>query len=92
MYAGKVMEHGLSSEVIGHPAHPYTEGLMSAFRRQKGERMYFIPGQVQQMAEAHQGCPFVSRCEYASDICREQIPEMQVISDHRNVACYHPLN
>lgn len=92
MYAGKVMEHGPSREVIRNPAHPYTEGLMAAFRRQTGDRMYFIPGQVQQMSELHHACPFVSRCEHATDICRNQIPEMQLVSDSRHVACYHPLN
>ena len=92
MYAGKVMEHGSARELISHPAHPYTEGLMAAFRRQSGDRMYFIPGQVQHLSELHNGCPFVSRCEHATDMCRHEVPELKSLSDDRQVACYHPLN
>ena len=91
MYAGTVMEYGPARRVIHQPANPYTYGLMSAFRRQEGDRMYFIPGQVPQLTQVHRGCPFAERCEYATEICQNERPSLQQISNDSYVACHHPL-
>jgi oligopeptide/dipeptide ABC transporter ATP-binding protein len=91
MYAGMVMEYGPVRQVIHQPANPYTYGLMSAYRFEDGERMYFIPGQVPQLTQRHMGCPFEERCLQATEICRHERPLLRQLPDARYVACHHPL-
>lgn len=91
MYAGMVMEYGPVRRVIHHPANPYTFGLMSAFRIEEGERMYYIPGQVPQLTRLHLGCPFAERCRQATEICHNERPVLRQLPDTRYVACHHPL-
>lgn len=91
MYAGMVMEYGPVRQVIHHPANPYTYGLMSAFRLDEGERMYFIPGQVPQLTHLHIGCPFAERCTQATPLCQSDRPSLRPLADGRYVACHHPL-
>jgi oligopeptide/dipeptide ABC transporter ATP-binding protein len=91
MYAGTVMEYGTVDQIIHDPANPYTRGLMSAFKFEEGERMYFIPGQVPQLTQVSAGCPFVERCSEATQICQDECPPLQKLPGGRYVACHHPL-
>jgi oligopeptide/dipeptide ABC transporter ATP-binding protein len=91
MYAGTVMEYGTAQQVIHNPANPYSYGLMSAFSRQDGDRMYYIPGQVPQLTQKHRGCPFVDRCEYKTECCKTERPTLSEMAGGRYVACHHPL-
>lgn len=77
MYAGRMMEGGAAREVINHPRHPYTRGLLAAVPtlQRPGERqpLTSIPGQPPNLANLPAGCPFQPRCPFVRDACA-QIP------------------
>jgi peptide/nickel transport system ATP-binding protein/oligopeptide transport system ATP-binding protein len=73
MYAGRMMEAGAAREVINHPRHPYTRGLLAAVPtlQRPGERqpLTSIPGQPPNLATLPAGCPFRPRCPFVRDAC-----------------------
>ncbi|MGC8565615.1 MAG: ABC transporter ATP-binding protein [Thermoplasmata archaeon] len=90
MYAGKIMEKGMTKDVFKHFAHPYTEGLMASFPSIIGEkkRLASIPGSPPDLVEPPKGCRFHPRCPYAKDICMEQEPPLIEISPGHFTACH----
>ncbi|MDF2623120.1 MAG: transporter ATP-binding protein [Kosakonia cowanii] len=90
MYAGRIVEQGPTADVLRHPLHPYTKGLIAS-RPVPGERrrrLYSIPGQVPDLAELPPWCAFYDRCERATDACRRGIPPL-VGDETRQAACIH---
>lgn len=92
MYAGKIIEAGLTREIINDPQHPYTQGLINALpqQTQPGKRLKQIPGNMPSLTATPPGCPFSPRCEYATDQCRTTAPQT-VQYAHVQVAC-HEVN
>jgi oligopeptide/dipeptide ABC transporter ATP-binding protein len=93
MYAGRIVEHGTTSEVLGTPRHPYTRGLLDSVPGQANERKRLrqIPGMTPSLLEIGPGCAFRARCAYATGIC-EETPEMTPIGAHEHaLRCFHPL-
>ncbi len=76
MYAGMVVEHGPTSQVLGAAMHPYTRGLLGGLpeRAAPGEDLAAIPGQVPDMRHPPSGCLFFDRCAFADDMCRRRPP------------------
>lgn len=89
MYAGKVVEQGPAADVLRHPLHPYTQGLIAS-RPVPGERrrrLYSIPGQVPDLAALPPYCAFTDRCARATERCRQGIPPL--LGDTRQAACFY---
>jgi peptide/nickel transport system ATP-binding protein len=78
MYAGRVAEIGPVHDVINHPAHPYTLGLMSAIPdiTSDRERLYQIDGAMPRLNAIPAGCAFNPRCPRVFDRCRVQRPDL----------------
>jgi len=76
MYAGRVVEQGPTDEVLRHPRHPYTEGLLRAAPRLNREKLVAIPGTVPQLAELPPGCAFGPRCAKHIAECDAGVPEL----------------
>ena len=76
MYAGRLAELGDVRDVVTHPEHPYTDGLMgSTPLASKGlKRLRQIPGSMPRPTAMPEGCAFHPRCEFAQDICRADRP------------------
>jgi oligopeptide/dipeptide ABC transporter ATP-binding protein len=76
MYAGQVVESGPTAEVIAHPRHPYTRGLMESLPRldQPDRPLHPIPGQVPDLAAVDAGCRFRNRCVLAIGACAAPVP------------------
>jgi oligopeptide/dipeptide ABC transporter ATP-binding protein len=76
MYAGRIVEHGPTSELLSNPLHPYTQGLLRCMPRigDRAERLAVIPGAVPDPSRFPSGCRFHPRCalsaERASDTSR----------------------
>ena len=89
MYAGRVAEIGPVREVIKHPLHPYTQGLMGAIPSITGdaERLVQIPGSMPRLSSIPRGCAFNPRCSKVFDRCRIDRPELIDVGGHQ-VACH----
>jgi peptide/nickel transport system ATP-binding protein len=92
MYAGRVVEMGPVDQVLDHPAHPYTKGLIASVptRRMRGEKLQQIPGRMPALTDLPEGCPFQPRCSYVTDACRSPQEMRQIGPDH-TLRCAHPL-
>jgi len=79
MYAGQVMEMGPTTEVIAHPRHPYTRGLLASMPRLDDPTAPIRPiqGMVPSLIDFPRQCRFYSRCDRRQDACLSEIPLRQ---------------
>lgn len=95
LYRGHVVEHGHGTRVLLDPQHPYTHQLVESIPRVHGKwsGKIEIPDELESTSDT--GCPFVSRCAHAMDICSKALPASYETSEagHRT-ACwlYAPEN
>ena len=89
MYAGRIVETGSVEEVLLHPRHPYTRGLLQSIpsRGTKGKPLAVIKGVVPNPLRMPPGCKFQPRCPYAFDRCVEE-PDLIAIRDGRATRCW----
>lgn len=81
LYAGRVMEYGLTKDVFTDPSHPYTRGLIEAIPRidVEYESLKTIPGDPPNMFERTENCVFRSRCQKPTHDCKEGNIPMRLI-------------
>ena len=93
MYCGRIVEHGLASELLIRPQHPYTRDLMACRPTliDADRRLASIPGSVPPIGARPAGCSFEPRCRRAIERCRTDRPDLR--GGHRGdaVACFNPL-
>ena len=91
MYAGKLVEQGSVDDVLSHPAHPYTRGLIQSVpgSNVRGQPLHQIPGMTPSLLELAPGCPFRERCDRASARCVDD-PPLEHRADGRTLRCFHP--
>jgi peptide/nickel transport system ATP-binding protein/oligopeptide transport system ATP-binding protein len=90
MYAGKIVEHSTTEEVLSHPKHPYTAGLLqslpaldeSGTEDKKAGRLNTIAGVVPHLLNLPEGCLFKTRCPLKEDVCDEPPPYKEVCAGH----------
>lgn len=94
LYHGRVVESGLTSEVLGTPAHPYTRGLIqcqpSLSHHHETERLAAIPGAMPKAGQEFAGCAFAPRCGISGRQCLTQIPAAVNISETHWAECIDP--
>ena len=90
MYAGRIVECGLTQDVLRQPLHPYTRGLLNAVPRLSGgpDRMVGIEGTVPNPGRLPPGCAFHPRCRMAAAVCRESEPGVSDAGGERSVRCH----
>jgi peptide/nickel transport system ATP-binding protein len=76
LYAGRVVEQGPTAEVLRHPRHPYTEGLLRAAPRLAREKLVAIPGTVPPLSALPAGCAFAPRCPKHIAECDAAVPKL----------------
>ncbi|MDH3667188.1 MAG: ABC transporter ATP-binding protein [Paracoccaceae bacterium] len=91
MYAGRVVEAGPTDDVIDHPRHPYTVGLLGSVpsANRRGEKLTQIPGMTPNMLDLPPGCAFRERCPRASDACLT-VPQITAAEAGHPIRCHHP--
>lgn len=90
MFAGEIVEQGLTQNVLTEPLHPYTEALLESLLtldEKKTQR------QAESLREtespvATTGCKYQNRCKYAFDRCRTERPNLMETKGGRLVACH----
>ena len=90
MYAGKIVEHGPSRQVLTDPRHPYTAGLIKSVpgEHMVGHRLYQIPGMTPSLLSLGEECAFVERCPHALDLCAKAPSITQ--DGSRHYRCHNP--
>ena len=90
MYGGKIVETGTVDEIFFEPKHPYTWGLLGSMPKleKEQEELQVIPGTPPDLADPPKGCPFVTRCQYAMNVCGEHMPAYTSVSSTHEAACW----
>jgi oligopeptide/dipeptide ABC transporter ATP-binding protein len=85
MYTGRLVETGRSADVLDHPAHPYTLGLLEAVvdLDDVDHMPVTIPGALPDLAHVPSGCPFHPRCRFASEDCAQGVPPFRYLNDRQ---------
>ena len=91
MYAGKIVELGLTPQIIDDPKHPYAIELLKALpslSTTRGVRLEEIKGSVPDLADVPPGCPFHPRCPQVMKRCSVDVPDLKEIARGRDVSCW----
>lgn len=93
MYLGKMVELADSNEIYNHPLHPYSQSLISAVpypdpKVARENKRIVLSGDIPSPLNAPSGCPFRTRCKYATDACAESMPELKDVGGGHLVACH----
>lgn len=94
MYLGHMMELADADELMDHPIHPYTESLLSAIpipdpETARNSHRIVLEGDVPSPLHMPRGCPFRSRCKYATEQCAQERPELTDRGGGHMVACWN---
>lgn len=91
MYLGSMVELAETDELFDKPLHPYTKALLSAIPIPdptiKRDRI-LLTGDIPSPANPPKGCKFHTRCPYATEVCKTEIPEYREFNKGHFVACH----
>ena len=89
MYAGQIVEHGPTDEVLHHPLHPYTKLLLSAVPNpEAGLTHAKLPPRGNRLqAHTTEGCRFADRCPLALESCLTTPPQLIELRPGHLVRC-----
>lgn len=91
MYLGSVAEVAPKAQLYSNPMHPYTKALLSAIPLpdvKKRRQRIILEGDVPSAYNPPSGCKFHTRCPYATDRCRQEIPVLRQLEKGHQVACH----
>ena len=94
MYLGKMVELAEANEIYNHPLHPYSISLLSAVpvpdpKIARANQRVMLQGDIPSPLNAPSGCPFRTRCPYATEQCALEMPEFKEVSKGHFVACHN---
>jgi peptide/nickel transport system ATP-binding protein len=92
MYVGKIAEIAPTEALFTDIQHPYSEALLSSAPkpdpRARRQRVA-LEGEVPDPANPPDGCYFHPRCQYATERCKVESPELREIKPDHWVSCHH---
>ena len=93
MYLGKMVELAPAAEIYDHPLHPYSRALLSAVpipdpKIARANKRIVLTGDIPSPLNAPSGCPFRTRCRYATEACAAEMPAFKEVSSGHFVACH----
>ena len=92
LYLGRIMELAAGDLLYEDPKHPYTKALLTAVpiadpKRARARGIEALQGEIPSPINQPSGCPFRTRCRYATTACAETRPQLEMTGDGRQVAC-----
>ncbi len=96
MYIGQIVEKGPKKQIFNNPLHPYTEALLSAVPSfdpslKATKKRIILKGDIPSPAKPPSGCRFHTRCPYAHDVCKTDVPEYREVEGEHFAMC-HKVN
>lgn len=94
MYLGRIIEQGVTQQVLDAPMHPYSRVLRdsSPVPDPKARiRLSKISGEIPSPTSLPPGCTFHPRCSRAKPNCSKQLPPLDAKRSGRAVACFYPI-
>ena len=93
MYLGKMVELADADEIYNHPLHPYSQSLLSAVplpdpKAARANQRIALTGDIPSPLNAPSGCPFRTRCRYATEQCAQSMPPFEEVEPGHFVACH----
>ena len=93
MYLGSMVELCESYELCNHPMHPYTKTLLSAVplpdpEKNKTRQRILLEGDIPSPINPPSGCRFHTRCPYATERCKQEVPELKEYAPGHFAACH----
>ena len=93
MYLGKMVELADAEEIYNHPLHPYSQSLLSAVplpdpKMARANKRIVLTGDIPSPLNAPSGCPFRTRCRYATEACAQSMPPFEEVEKGHFVACH----
>jgi len=94
MYLGRIVEIADADELNANPIHPYTNSLLSAVCvpdpiKAKANKRIILEGDVPSPLNMPSGCPFRTRCRFATDQCARKAPSLTDRGNGHMVACWN---
>ena len=94
MYLGKLVEIGDADEVCNSPIHPYSISLLSAVpipdpKLERNRQRIVLEGDVPSPLAMPEGCPFRTRCKYATEKCKTEMPPLIDRGNGHFAACHN---
>ncbi len=89
MYAGQIIEVAPADEFFAAPKHPYARLLLKALpdADKRGQSLAAIPGTVPPLWMEFTGCRFTPRCDRATSMCPNTVPELYPAQASHSVRC-----
>lgn len=93
MYLGRMVELADAKEIYDKPLHPYSKSLLSAVpvpdpKIARENTRIVLEGDIPSPLNAPSGCPFRTRCPYATEQCAQSMPEFKEVETGHFVACH----
>jgi len=94
MYLGRMVEIADANELNNNPMHPYTQSLLSAVpypdpKEAKARKRIILEGDVPSPLHMPTGCPFRTRCRFATEQCKAEMPPLKDRAAGHKVACWN---
>lgn len=90
MYYGQIVEQADVRTIFKNPKHPYTIGLLNSVPNidsENDDRLTPIEGNVPNIGEIKEGCPFRFRCQHILAKCHKHNPSLFQV-DSQKVRCW----
>ncbi len=92
MYMGNIVEYGKVEDVFANPTHPYTKALLASIPvlgKGKNQQLEPIRGVTPDPFNRPKGCQFCPRCDYASFVCKTEMPDEEWVTEGHYTRCFN---
>lgn len=92
MYLGKIVEESPTDGLFEQPLHPYTKALFSAvpdLSKHRLKERIVLKGEMPSPLNPPSGCVFRTRCPFATDLCKAEVPKLREVKEQHKVACHY---